>query len=547
MGKYDHQFHERDDDLSHCNVCGGAEGSLPTLCPGRKMTQEEEAAVYAAELDFNTGPMVGAQWWTKLSPATQAPAANWCKGCTPDNCMGCHIPSNDTEAALIEEHARGEVWRWQADGADHLESMGNRMGVLIYASDLRDLIKASPSVDVINALMAADEALKDSADTLRRLQDSSMAGQIESARMLITAALPLATPGFTVSKEGWGTGWELGKVTVIELDEPAQEVSTALKVAWYRLNKWWTNWASTQPQNDEIERAEFDEWQAVRKAMGPDPLPTPLDALLAYEAPPLTSDYDGFICELAAQHGAMLLNDGGSVYAFTQEQLIAFTKANRAPARSQGVITHIPMADGVELEFEPYVISSSVKLWALKRDGARVRYLNQFEHGFVDAAIHATRLQTDRPAIDQLVKSFRAIGDQMYCDYINQMRRDVCLGWESKVHSRKFTAAELEGHTKAAEFLGRHRAFHDAASALAQLGSQPVPAETGSADAATVQVPKKFIQEFMTLAHNYSLYAEAPDFYFGTERDAFQNAYRRCGGDLAKVKDLLTKSEGEKL
>ncbi len=135
----------------------------------------------------------------------------------------------------------------------------------------------------------------------------------------------------------------------------------------------------------------------------------------------------------------------------------------------------------------------------------------------------------------------------MYCDYISQMRRDVCLGWERKVQSRKFTAAELEGHTKAGELLGRHRAFHDAASILVQLGGQPIPAETGSADAATVQVPKKFIQEFMTLAHNYSVYAEDPGFYFGTECGALQDACRRCGNDLTKVKDLLTKSEGEKL
>lgn len=542
MGKYDHQFHERDDDLSHCKVCGGAEGSLPTLCPGRAMIQEEQDAVYAAELDFNTGPMVGAQWWTKLSPkipgmtgdevqALPVKARNYIHQLAANTDPSGMVRENaqllDTNAGLqimyrkaadalesantdlkdaldsaeksrqqlllMEEHARGEVWRWQADGADHLESMGGRMGVLIYASDLRDLIAAPPSVNVINALMAADEALKDSADTLRRLQDSSMAGQIESAHMLITAALPPTTPGFTVSKEGWGTGWEAGGATVIKLD------------------------------------------------------PTPLETLLAYEAPPLASDYDGFICEMADQYGATMINDDGSVYAFTQEQLIAFTKANRAPARSQGVITHIPMADGKELEFEPYVIDGSIKLWALKRDGAHVRYLNQFEHGFVDAAIHATRLQTDRPAIDQLVKAFRAIGDQMYCDYIAQMRRDVCLGWESKVHSRKFSAVELEAHTKAGELLGRHRAFHDAAHTLAQLGSQPVPTETGKADATTVQVPKVFIQEFMTLAHNYSLYAEAPDFYFGTERDAFQNAYRRCGGDLAKVKDLLTKPEGDKL
>lgn len=38
---------------------------------------------------------------------------------------------------LMEEHAGNEVWRWQADGADGLETMGERMAVLIYASDLR--------------------------------------------------------------------------------------------------------------------------------------------------------------------------------------------------------------------------------------------------------------------------------------------------------------------------------------------------------------------------------------------------------------------------
>lgn len=41
---------------------------------------------------------------------------------------------------LLEEHIGDSVWRWQADGGDHLESMGARMGVLIYASDLRKLI-----------------------------------------------------------------------------------------------------------------------------------------------------------------------------------------------------------------------------------------------------------------------------------------------------------------------------------------------------------------------------------------------------------------------
>lgn len=49
-----------------------------------------------------------------------------------------------------------------------------------------------------------------------------------------------------------------------------------------------------------------------------------------YEAPPLETEADGFICEMAMQHGATLLNDDGSAYGFTQEQLLTFTKANRA-------------------------------------------------------------------------------------------------------------------------------------------------------------------------------------------------------------------------
>jgi len=67
MNRFDHQLYERDDDLSHCKVCGGAEGSLPTLCPGRRLTPDELRDIYASQLDFDTGPMAGAIWW---KPAT---------------------------------------------------------------------------------------------------------------------------------------------------------------------------------------------------------------------------------------------------------------------------------------------------------------------------------------------------------------------------------------------------------------------------------------------------------------------------------------------
>lgn len=38
--------------LASCDNCGGAEGSMPTDCPQRLMTQEEWEAVYRGELDY---------------------------------------------------------------------------------------------------------------------------------------------------------------------------------------------------------------------------------------------------------------------------------------------------------------------------------------------------------------------------------------------------------------------------------------------------------------------------------------------------------------
>jgi hypothetical protein len=43
--------------LSLCKVCGGAESSMPTECPGAKMTPEQAAAVQAGTIDFQ-----GGQW-----------------------------------------------------------------------------------------------------------------------------------------------------------------------------------------------------------------------------------------------------------------------------------------------------------------------------------------------------------------------------------------------------------------------------------------------------------------------------------------------------
>jgi hypothetical protein len=41
--------------VSHCVVCGGAEGGLPTECPGRKLTAEEGDQIYDGLLDYKDG------------------------------------------------------------------------------------------------------------------------------------------------------------------------------------------------------------------------------------------------------------------------------------------------------------------------------------------------------------------------------------------------------------------------------------------------------------------------------------------------------------
>ena len=54
-----------------------------------------------------------------------------------------------------------------------------------------------------------------------------------------------------------------------------------------------------------------------------------------------------------------------------------------------------------------------------------------------------------------------------------------------------------------------------------------------------VLVPIEFIRQFCNLAHNYSLSAIAPIYYFGTERDAFSSAFAECGRELAKLRAML--------
>lgn len=58
--------------LKMCSVCCGAGQSLPTECPGRKMTDREDFLVHNRHLDFRNG-----QWFDPVSHQTYACVARY--------------------------------------------------------------------------------------------------------------------------------------------------------------------------------------------------------------------------------------------------------------------------------------------------------------------------------------------------------------------------------------------------------------------------------------------------------------------------------------
>ena len=58
-----------------------------------------------------------------------------------------------------------------------------------------------------------------------------------------------------------------------------------------------------------------------------------------------------------------------------------------------------------------------------------------------------------------LLTRFSTRSDNAYLEYIGLCRQDACLGWEAKADHGKFGLTELTAHQKAAEMLGRHRAY----------------------------------------------------------------------------------------
>jgi hypothetical protein len=89
-----HRLHQCNDErcypcengLSVCEVCGGAEGMLPTECPGQKMTEAVMQAVMDDRVDFRGGlwiespDPIDAMCETAWQDALRKPAEGWRKG-----------------------------------------------------------------------------------------------------------------------------------------------------------------------------------------------------------------------------------------------------------------------------------------------------------------------------------------------------------------------------------------------------------------------------------------------------------------------------------
>jgi hypothetical protein len=68
-----HRFHQREDGLLHCELCNGAEASLPTECPRLRMHEDQERAVQSGQLDFVDGRWTGKLGGDASAGASAAP------------------------------------------------------------------------------------------------------------------------------------------------------------------------------------------------------------------------------------------------------------------------------------------------------------------------------------------------------------------------------------------------------------------------------------------------------------------------------------------
>jgi len=119
-----------------------------------------------------------------------------------------------SRANLMHEHQNGQVWYWQGDGEDHLESICNSLPVVIRADALRELVANSLQPAQVSQPKAAQQepVLCVLTEDLQRLQrngwtDTAVraflpgAGELlKGVTMLYTAAAPQREP---MTDEQW--------------------------------------------------------------------------------------------------------------------------------------------------------------------------------------------------------------------------------------------------------------------------------------------------------------------------------------------------------
>lgn len=77
-----------------------------------------------------------------------------------------------------------------------------------------------------------------------------------------------------------------------------------------------------------------------------------------------------------------------------------------------------------------------------------------------------------------IVKQIDALSTHAYCEFINQLKQDVCLGVEYKMEKGKFGKAELAAHQNAKQWWGRHMAYSEVLKILGTPNPAPLDSDT---------------------------------------------------------------------
>lgn len=69
----------------------------------------------------------------------------------------------------------------------------------------------------------------------------------------------------------------------------------------------------------------------------------------------------------------------------------------------------------------------------------------------------------------KLVSELQTLSEAAYGEYVSVTQNTECLGWKSKINAGTFGESELKAHRTADNWLGKHRAYSDAATKLAAI------------------------------------------------------------------------------